>query len=295
MFDVEGRLLYANQQAREALVGMDLSEHAPDLMPRLAALGGRLRPLAGGRARAGRGDVHSRASKGPRRWRRGKRRLSSRHSTRTTGSSRRRPSTWASAGPPSGAVSRRMGYTETAGANGRKPPSVVVVRRRPPDSSTRHRLTLHQSRRPAASSSAPWPAAARAIPPSPTTRRRIRYRLSVGDRPARLVEGAAGRGGGAGGAGPVAAAQRSPDRRDRAALPGRAAGISSCRASGTGPGSCPAGWTTRSASSATTFPPPAPCIRSPRAVPTWYRYALTGDLTVDARPAAARSGCSGSR
>jgi nitrogen fixation/metabolism regulation signal transduction histidine kinase len=39
VFDVEGRLLYANQQAREALVGMDLSEHAPDLMPRLAALG----------------------------------------------------------------------------------------------------------------------------------------------------------------------------------------------------------------------------------------------------------------
>jgi len=45
VFDIEGRLLYANEQAREALVGMDLSEHAPDLMPRLAALGGRLRPL----------------------------------------------------------------------------------------------------------------------------------------------------------------------------------------------------------------------------------------------------------
>ena len=45
VFDVDGRLQYANQQAREALVGMDLSEHAPDLMPRLAALGGRLRPL----------------------------------------------------------------------------------------------------------------------------------------------------------------------------------------------------------------------------------------------------------
>src|SRR5215213_11619191 len=45
VFDIEGRLLYANQQAREALVGMDLSEQAPDLMPRLAALGGRLRPL----------------------------------------------------------------------------------------------------------------------------------------------------------------------------------------------------------------------------------------------------------
>src|SRR3954467_13497163 len=45
VFDVEGRLLYSNQPAREALAGMDLSEGAPDPRPRLAALGGRLRPL----------------------------------------------------------------------------------------------------------------------------------------------------------------------------------------------------------------------------------------------------------
>src|ERR687890_255490 len=45
VFDIEGRLLYANQPAREALAGMDLFEGAPDLQPRLAALGGRLRPL----------------------------------------------------------------------------------------------------------------------------------------------------------------------------------------------------------------------------------------------------------
>lgn len=45
VFDVQGHLLYANQPAREALVGMDRAEHAPDLMPRLAALGGRLQPL----------------------------------------------------------------------------------------------------------------------------------------------------------------------------------------------------------------------------------------------------------
>ena len=45
VFDLEGRLLYANQQAREALEGMDLAEGSPDLQPRLAALGGRLRPL----------------------------------------------------------------------------------------------------------------------------------------------------------------------------------------------------------------------------------------------------------
>ncbi len=45
VFDLEGRLVYANQQAREALEGMDLAEASPDLQPRLAALGGRLRPL----------------------------------------------------------------------------------------------------------------------------------------------------------------------------------------------------------------------------------------------------------
>ncbi len=45
VFDSEGRLLYANQQARQALAGLDLAENATDLQPRLAAMGGRLRPL----------------------------------------------------------------------------------------------------------------------------------------------------------------------------------------------------------------------------------------------------------
>lgn len=45
VFDVQGRVLYANQQARTALEGIDLSEGAAELMPRLAAVGGRLRPL----------------------------------------------------------------------------------------------------------------------------------------------------------------------------------------------------------------------------------------------------------
>jgi transcriptional regulator of acetoin/glycerol metabolism len=45
VFDREGRILYANQPAREALKTMDLEEGAPDLQPRLAALGGRLRTL----------------------------------------------------------------------------------------------------------------------------------------------------------------------------------------------------------------------------------------------------------
>ena len=45
VFDAEGRLLYANQPARLAMEGLDLSEMATDLQPRLSAMGGRLRPL----------------------------------------------------------------------------------------------------------------------------------------------------------------------------------------------------------------------------------------------------------
>jgi transcriptional regulator of acetoin/glycerol metabolism len=45
VFDADGKLLYANHQAREALAGMDLSDAGSDLQPRLAAMGGRLRPL----------------------------------------------------------------------------------------------------------------------------------------------------------------------------------------------------------------------------------------------------------
>jgi transcriptional regulator of acetoin/glycerol metabolism len=45
VFDSEGRILYANQQARNTLSDTDLSEGAQDLMPRLASIGGRLRPL----------------------------------------------------------------------------------------------------------------------------------------------------------------------------------------------------------------------------------------------------------
>src|SRR5688572_33406899 len=45
VFDRDGRIQYANQPARDALREMDLSEGAPDLQPRLAALGGRLSPL----------------------------------------------------------------------------------------------------------------------------------------------------------------------------------------------------------------------------------------------------------
>ncbi len=46
VFDAEGRVLYANQPARQAMEGaIDLSEGAQHLQPRLAAIGGRLKPL----------------------------------------------------------------------------------------------------------------------------------------------------------------------------------------------------------------------------------------------------------
>lgn len=46
VFDPQGRVLYANSQAREALAEiLDPSEDSQNLLPRLAAMGGRLRPL----------------------------------------------------------------------------------------------------------------------------------------------------------------------------------------------------------------------------------------------------------
>lgn len=43
VFDSNGKVLYANQQARE--VGLDFSQTARELMPQLAEIGGRLKPL----------------------------------------------------------------------------------------------------------------------------------------------------------------------------------------------------------------------------------------------------------
>jgi transcriptional regulator with PAS, ATPase and Fis domain len=43
VFDPQGKVLYANQQARE--LSLDLSRPASDLMPALAELGGRLKPI----------------------------------------------------------------------------------------------------------------------------------------------------------------------------------------------------------------------------------------------------------
>ena len=46
VFDKDGRVLYANNPARDALNGtMDLSTGSADMQPRLAAMGGRLKPL----------------------------------------------------------------------------------------------------------------------------------------------------------------------------------------------------------------------------------------------------------
>jgi len=44
VFSADGKVLYANSPAREALAD-DLEEAADDLQPRLAAMGGRLQPL----------------------------------------------------------------------------------------------------------------------------------------------------------------------------------------------------------------------------------------------------------
>lgn len=43
VFDTQGKVIYANQQARD--LGLDLARPASDLMPALAELGGRLKPL----------------------------------------------------------------------------------------------------------------------------------------------------------------------------------------------------------------------------------------------------------
>lgn len=45
VFDAEGKVLYANQQARATLSEEDLQDSARDLQPRLASIGGRLRAL----------------------------------------------------------------------------------------------------------------------------------------------------------------------------------------------------------------------------------------------------------
>ena len=43
VFDPQGKVLYANQQARD--LGLDLSRPASDLLPALTELGGRLKPI----------------------------------------------------------------------------------------------------------------------------------------------------------------------------------------------------------------------------------------------------------
>lgn len=53
VFDNDGKMLYANQQARAALTDLDVAEGNTDLMPRLAAVGGRLRPLRVGSLEVG--------------------------------------------------------------------------------------------------------------------------------------------------------------------------------------------------------------------------------------------------
>ncbi len=54
VFDAQGRVMYLNQPAREALGDrLDLTQSGRDLMPVLAQLGGRLRPLRVGNLELG--------------------------------------------------------------------------------------------------------------------------------------------------------------------------------------------------------------------------------------------------
>ena len=53
VFDAQGKVLYANQPARDSLAALDLAVGSDDLLPRLAALGGRLRPLRVGNLEVG--------------------------------------------------------------------------------------------------------------------------------------------------------------------------------------------------------------------------------------------------
>lgn len=54
VFDSQGRVMYLNSPAREAVEGrLDLTQSARDLMPELAAIGGRLRTLRVGNLELG--------------------------------------------------------------------------------------------------------------------------------------------------------------------------------------------------------------------------------------------------
>jgi transcriptional regulator of acetoin/glycerol metabolism len=54
VFDSQGRVMYLNNPAREAVEGrLDLTQSARDLMPELAAIGGRLRTLRVGNLELG--------------------------------------------------------------------------------------------------------------------------------------------------------------------------------------------------------------------------------------------------
>ena len=128
-----------------------------------------------------------------------------------------------------------------------------------------------------------------------TTRRPSATGSSVGIGRRRVVRSARLGGRGAGRPRAVAAAQRPSGGRRRAPVPLAQPTRSSSRACGTGPGSSPAGWTTRCASSATSFRPPARSIRWRRTGPDCYRYALTGEPHGDASAAAERCACFGCR
>ena len=115
VFDPQGKVLYANEQARE--LGLDLSRPASDLMPALAELGGRLKSSALPTSTWAKRCSFREASD-PLPWPTVKKRPSCAHSTSTAGGWPKPRRAWASAGPRSGVAFAPMAFTATAGASG---------------------------------------------------------------------------------------------------------------------------------------------------------------------------------
>ena len=117
VFDPQGKVLYANQQARE--LGLDLSRPASDLTPALAELGGRLKPLRVANLDLGEA-MFVQGTVGPTTLADRERRRSCDRSTSMAGGWRKLPRVWGSAGRRCGGGFEPMDCTGTAGASGRR-------------------------------------------------------------------------------------------------------------------------------------------------------------------------------
>lgn len=121
VFDTQGKVLYANEHARD--LGLDFSQTSRELMPQLAELGGRLKPLKVGTIDLGEA-MFLPGTVGPKTSQSGKKKRSSAPSTPTDGAWPKRPRVLASAEPPCGAGCAPMASTAMAGASGPRPPEL---------------------------------------------------------------------------------------------------------------------------------------------------------------------------